>query len=182
YFGETALVLGQPRIADCVAVTEVDLVEVERYDFLYLLRDTTLPSRLARLAKMREERSWEVFNKNSVLRLLTPTQKTQLQSYLNSRPIQAGEALWFAGEPAHEAFLIEDGVIMIESAGGDLAPFQTGAFLGEFDALRHGTQLTTTARVTAPGRVFQISRDDLLRFFQENPGVLVSFLGTKFVE
>jgi CRP-like cAMP-binding protein len=182
YFGETALVLGQPRVADCIAVTDVTLVEVGRYDFLYLLRDTTLPSRLARLAKMREERSWEVFNRNSVLRSLTPTQKTQLQSYLTSRSIQTDEALWFAGEPAHVAFLIDEGVITIESASGDLAPFQSGAFLGEFEALRNGAQLTTTARVTSPGRVFQISRDDLLRFFQENPGVLVSFLGTKFVE
>jgi CRP-like cAMP-binding protein/phosphoribosyl 1,2-cyclic phosphodiesterase len=182
YFGETALVLGQPRVADCVAVTDVTLVEVERYDFLYLLRETTLPSRLARLAKMREERSWEVIDRNSVLRSLTPTQKTQLQSYLTSRPIQKEEALWFAGERAHEAFLIDEGVITIESASGDLAPFHSGAFLGEFDALRQGGPLTTTARVSAPGRIFQISREDLLRFFQENPGALVSFLGTRFVE
>jgi CRP-like cAMP-binding protein/phosphoribosyl 1,2-cyclic phosphodiesterase len=182
YFGETALVLGQPRVADCVAVTDVTLVEVERYDFLYLLRETTLPSRLARLAKMREERSWEVIDRNSVLRSLTPTQKTQFQSYLTSRPIQKEEALWFAGERAHEAFLIDEGVITIESASGDLAPFHSGAFLGEFDALRQGGPLTTTARVSAPGRIFQISREDLLRFFQENPGALVSFLGTRFVE
>lgn len=182
YFGETALVLGQPRVADCVAVTDVTLVEVGRYDFLYLLRETALPSRLARLAKMREERSWEVFARNSVLRSLTPTQKTQLQSFLTSRTIQTDEALWFSGEAAHEAFLLDEGVVTIESASGHLAPFHSGAFLGEFDALRQHTPLTTTARVTSPGRVFHISREDLLRFFQDNPGVLVSFLGTKFVE
>ena len=94
----------------------------------------------------------------------------------------AHEALWFAGEPAHEAFLVDEGVVTIESASGHLAPFQSGAFLGEFDALRQGGALATTARVTAPGRVFQIHREDLLRFFQENPGVQVSFLGTKFIE
>ncbi|RYE86756.1 MAG: cyclic nucleotide-binding domain-containing protein, partial [Myxococcales bacterium] len=182
YFGETALVLGQPRVADCVATTEVTLVEVGRYDFLYLLRGTALPSRLARLAKMREERSWELFDRNSVLRSLTPTQKTQFQSFLTTRPIVADEALWFAGEPAHEAFLVDEGVVTIESASGHLAPFQSGAFLGEFDALRQSGALATTARVSAPGRVFQIHREDLMRFFQENPGVLVSFLRTKFVE
>lgn len=182
YFGETALVLGQPRVADCVALTDVTLVEVGRYDFLYLLRDTALPSRLARLAKMREERSWEVFDKNSVLRSLTPTQKTQLQSYLTSRPIVADEALWFAGEEAREAFLLDEGVVTIEGDRGQLAPFQSGAFLGEFDALRQGSSLSSTARVSTPGRAFHINRDDLLRFFQDNPGVLVSFLGTKFVE
>jgi CRP-like cAMP-binding protein len=182
YFGETALILGQPRLADVVATTDVTLVEVGRYDFLYLLRETALPSRLARLARMREERSWEIFEANSVLRALTPGQKTQLQSYLTTRTLQAGDLLWYAGETAQEAFLIDEGVVMIESTGGHLAPFRSGGFLGEFDALRHGSALSTTARCTEGGKVFQISRDDLLRFFQENPGVLVSFLGTKFIE
>jgi CRP-like cAMP-binding protein len=182
YFGETALILGQPRSADIVAKTDVSLIEIGRYDFLYLLRETGLHSRLVRLAKNREERSWEVVEKNSVLRALTSAQKTQLQSYLSSRIIQVGDLLWMRGDPAAYAFLLDDGVVSIESDSGKLEPFRTGAFLGEFEALRHDTPLCTTARVTGAGKVFQIDRDELMSFFQENPGVLVSFVGTKFVE
>jgi CRP-like cAMP-binding protein len=182
YFGETALLLDQPRNADVVARTDVDLVEIDRYGFLYLLRGTDIPRRLERLARMRAEHSWELFEKNSVLRTLTSAQKTQLQSYLESRPIKEREILWRAGDSAQEAFLIDDGAVSLEAGGVSLEPFRCGAFLGEFDALRLELPLGSTARVAHPGRVFRIGGDDLGRWFQDNPGILLSFLGTRFVE
>lgn len=182
YFGETALVLAQPRNADVIAQTDATLVAIGRYEFLYLLRGTNVPERLVRLARTREERAWEVIEKNSALRGLTSAQKTQLQSYLGARAVRAGEVLWHAGEGAEAAFLLDDGVVAIDAGGAALAPFRAGAFVGEFDAIRQGGALGSTARVLEGGRAFQIGRRDLEHFFQDNPGVLVSFLGTKFVE
>lgn len=182
YFGETSLVLGQPRNADVYAKTDALLVEIGRYDFLYLLRGTDLPTRLVRLARMRAERSWKVFERNSVLRGLTSAQKTQLQSYMEPRVVRVHEVLWRAGHTAEQAFLVDEGAVVIESGSGTLAPFQSGAFVGEFDAIRQGDTLTTTARVAETGRVFQIGCEELRRFFQDNPGILVSFMGTRFVE
>ncbi len=178
FFGETALVLAQPRNASVFAKTALDLVEIDRYDFLYLLRGTDIPQRLVRLARMREERSWEVFEKNSALRQLTSAQKTQLQSFLEPRTVTRGDLLWRAGEPAVYAFIVDEGRFAVES----LEPFHAGAFLGEVDALRDGRACPSTARAVEDGRVFRITRSDLLRFFNENPGVLLSFLGTRFVE
>jgi CRP-like cAMP-binding protein len=178
YFGETALVLAQPRNASVFAKTALDLVEIDRYDFLYLLRGTDIPHRLVRLARMREERSWEVFEKNSALRQLTSGQKTQLQSFLEPRTVTKGDLLWRAGEPAVYAYIVDEGRFAVES----LEPFHAGAFLGEVDALREGRACPSTARAVEDGRVFRITRSDLLRFFNENPGVLLSFLGTRFVE
>lgn len=182
YFGETALILGQPRSADVVAKTDVSLIEIGRYDFLYLLRDTELHGRLVRLARMRAEGSWEVFERNAVLRGMTSTQKTELQSYLEPRRIEPGELLWQQGEPATSAYLLVEGEVNIESDAEPLAPFQAGAFLGEFDALRHDGTLLASARVSKAGKVYEIERASLQRFFLDNPGVLVSFAGTKFVE
>jgi CRP-like cAMP-binding protein len=101
---------------------------------------------------------------------------------MSSRPLRAGELLWRAGEPAEEAVLVEEGAVVLEARSSQLAPFHQGAFVGEFDALRQGNALVTTARVAEGGRVFHIGREDLARFFGENPGVLVSFLGRRFVE
>ena len=66
--------------------------------------------------------------------------------------------------------------------GGELAPFTSGVFVGEIDALLRGAPATTTARVSGPGKVFAIDHDDLSRFFDDNPGVYLSFLGTRFIE
>ena len=182
FFGETALVLGQPRIADVVARTDVDLIEIDRHDFLYLIRGTDIQDRLVRLARMREEHSWEVFEQNSVIRNLSSSQKTQLQTYLESTNVKPGEVLWRAGDRAKEAVLIDDASIQLDADNGTLDPFFSGAFIGEADPLRMDGVLTTTARVVGKGRIFRISQRDLNRFFQDNPGALVSFLGTRFVE
>ncbi len=178
YFGETALILSQPRNASVFAKTVLDLVEIDRYDFLYLLRGTDIPQRLVRLARMRAERSWEVFEKNSALRALTSAQKTQLQSFLEPRDVKKGEPLWTKGEGAVHAFIVDEGRVAIDG----LEPFHSGAFLGEVDALRDGLANQSSARAVEDGRVFRIARADLMRFFNENPGVLLSFLGTRFVE
>lgn len=183
YFGETALILSQARNADVFAHTDCVLVEIDRYDFMYLLRGTDIAERLVRLARMREERSWELFGSNSALQTLTSAQKTQLQSYLEVVEVKADDRLWSAGKPAEEAFLVDHGRVVLEGYGGmALAPYGQGAFLGEIDALVSRKPTTGGARVVEGGRVFRIRRGDLLRWFEENPGVYLGFLGTRAVE
>lgn len=183
YFGETALILGQPRNADVFAHTDCVVVEIDRYDFMYLLRGTDIADRLVRLARMREERSWELFSRNSGLEMLTSAQKTQLQSYLEVVEVKQGDLLWSAGVPAEAAFLIDQGRVALEGYGDTtLEPFGPGAFLAEVDALVERRATVGAARVVEAGRVFRIKRADLLRWFEENPGVHLAFLGTRAVE
>ena len=183
YFGETALILSQARNADVFAHTDCVLVEIDRYDFMYLLRGTDIAERLVRLARMREERSWELFSCNSALQTLTSAQKTQLQSYLEVVEVKPDDRLWTVGTPAEHAFLIDHGRVILEGyATVALAPFSQGAFLGEIDALVSRKPTTGAARVVEGGRVFRIARGDLLRWFEENPGVYLGFLGTRAVE
>lgn len=182
YFGETALILRQPRNADVVALTDLGLVQIDRYDFLYLLRGTDIPNRLVRLATMRQERSWELFAKNSTLAQLTSGQKTQLQSYLEVFETQAGQELWSSDSPAEAAFVVDAGAVTLEGYGADLHPFGPGSFLGEVDAIVAGETTRGAARVTEAGRVFKLRRADLIRWFDENPGIQLAFLGTRAVE
>ncbi|MDC3378948.1 cAMP/cGMP-dependent 3',5'-cyclic-AMP/GMP phosphodiesterase [Planctomycetota bacterium] len=183
YFGETALLLGQPRNADVVAVTDLELVKINRYDFRHLLRGTDIPERLVRLAKIREERSWELFAKNMVLEPLTSAQKTQLQSFLEVVDLTEGQVLWSAGQPAEFAYLIDQGEVALEGYADDrLLPFGSGAFLGEIDALVEKGTVRAAARVEESGRAFRISGTNLARWFDQNPGAMLAFIGATAIE
>jgi CRP-like cAMP-binding protein/ribonuclease BN (tRNA processing enzyme) len=182
YFGEMAILLDQPRSADAVAKTDVDLVVIDRNDFLAILRGSEMLTRLERLVRVRDEGAWELFAKNSVLASLTSSQKTQLQTYMVPKHGGAGEVLWRAGDVPEHAYLVEDAVVTMRCPEGDLKPFAVGAFVGEVDALRTAGPSPSSARVTQNGKLFAIERADLVRFFEDNPGVYLSFLGARFVE
>lgn len=182
FFGEIALLFDQPRNADAIARTDVDLVTIDRNDFLSVLRGSEMLVRLERMVRVRDEGAWEVLAKNSVLSALTSAQKTQLQMYLTAHAAQADEVLWRAGEVPARAYFVDDAAVTVHGPDGDLKPFAGGAFVGEVDALGDGTAASSSARVTRAGRLFSIERADLVRFFEDNPGVKLSFLGARFVE
>jgi CRP-like cAMP-binding protein len=182
YFGEMAILLDQPRSADVIARTDVDLVALDRNDFLSALRGSEMLTRLERLVRVRDEGAWELLARNSVLAFLTSSQKTQLQTYLVPAQGVANQVLWQAGDTPSRAYLVDDAIVTLRCPEGELKPFTSGAFVGEVDALRTSGPSPSSARVTQPGKLFVIERHDLVRFFEDNPGVYLSFLGTRFVE
>ncbi len=182
YFGEMAILLDQPRSADAISMTDVDLIAIDRNDFLAILRGSEMLTRLERLVRVRDEGAWELLAKNSVLAALTSAQKTQLQMYLVPSQAEDDAVLWRSGDIPRHAYLVDDAVVTMRCPEGDLKPFSTGAFVGEVDALRTGGPAPSSARVTRSGKLFAIEKTDLGRFFEDNPGVYLSFLGARFIE
>lgn len=182
YFGEMAILLDQPRSADAISITDVDLIAIDRNDFLAILRGSEMLRRLERLVRVRDEGAWELLAKNSVLSALTSAQKTQLQMYLSPSQVDDDQILWRAGEIPRHAYLVDDAVVTMCGPEGELKPFTSGAFVGEVDALRAGGPAPSSARVTQTGKLFAIEKSDLGRFFEDNPGVYLSFLGARFIE
>ena len=86
------------------------------------------------------------------------------------------------GDVPKRAYLVADATVTLRCPEGELKPFTSGAFIGEVDALRLEAPSPSSARVTQTGALFAIDRPDLERFFEDNPGVYLSFLGTRFVE
>jgi CRP-like cAMP-binding protein/phosphoribosyl 1,2-cyclic phosphodiesterase len=183
YFGETSLVTGNKRNADILAVTDVEVIEFDRYDFLYLLRGTDVMERMRHLDEMRSQSSWDVINTNSVLATLSSSQKTQLQAILHRRTIKKGEVLWGKGGESIEAVLVDEGKLIFE--GGEdagLTPFGHGAFLGDIRGMRVRAKNCSTLKAIEDGSIFSIARDELIDFFDCNPGLQLAFLKARFVE
>jgi hypothetical protein len=159
-------------------------VALDRNDFLAALRGSEMLARLERLVRVRDEGdgAWELLAQNSVLTHLTSAQKTQLQTYLVPCLGGDNEVLWRAGDVPKRAYLVDDAVVTLRCPEGELKPFTCGAFVGEVDALRATGPSPSSARVTQTGKMFAIDQPDLVRFFEDNPGVYLSFLGTRFVE
>jgi hypothetical protein len=102
--------------------------------------------------------------------------------YLTATNVDTNEGLWRAGEIPKRAYLVDDATVTMRGPEGELKPFTTGAFVCEVDPVRTNGPAASSARVTQKGRLFFMERDDLVRFFEDNPGVYLSFLGTRFVE
>lgn len=183
YFGETSLVTDQPRNATIKAVTDCEVLALERYDFLYLLRGTNIVERMRHLDRMRQQRSWDVLGANSVLRTLTAAQKTQLQGFMRKRSFEPGEVLWKRGDAATEAILIDEGSVTLDLADEqEFRPFTQGSFIGDINALRRGADYGYQVEAKDAGTLFSFAREELLDFFERNPGVQLAFLNTRFVE
>ena len=179
YFGEAALLLDRPRGADVIAETQVELLAIERDEFLALVHKSELHERLHRLVQGQADGTWELINQNNALSHMSSAQKTQLETFFEPRETVVGDVLAAAGSIPSEVVLLDTAEAALD---GVERPFVRGAFLGDVDATLEGRTTECGARVSRAGRIFVLSRADLRAFFAENPGALLTFLGTKFVE
>jgi CRP-like cAMP-binding protein len=181
HFGEMSIVTGAKRTATIYALTDVETVEYSKPEFLHLVRRTNAIERLKHLGAMQRQQSWQVISCNSILEKLTSAQKTYLQSILHWRELKKGDVLWVAGEAATEAVLIESGRFSFARAR-EMAPFTKGAFVGDMNAIMDGGELTTSLICVEKGCVYYVTKTDLLKFFEDNPGFQVFFMSRRFVE
>ena len=199
YFGEQALVAPDCiRSADIIAVTDMTCYQFQRQDFNWLLHGTNVVAKIERMIMARQDAVWDLIGMNSVLRLLTPTQKTQLEQRCMPKYYEQGEYVWEEGGPATIACLIDSGKFKFVAAKNKgmrrrapsvfrhLGPppppqFMPGSFVGEIDALLEDKPLQTTLCAKEAGQVMLISKEDLLEFFTNAPGVLLAMLHTQFV-
>jgi CRP-like cAMP-binding protein len=181
HFGEMSILTKQPRTASIIAETRVECIVFSGPEFMHLVRETTALNRLAHLGLMQREESWQTLNCNSVFGSLSSSQKTYLQSILHKRDAFRGELLWEKGEDARIAVLVESGKYVFSRAK-HLTPFSRGAFVGDMAALLYSKPISTTLVCIEDGTFYYITKKNLLKFFEDNPGVLVHIKDSKFTE
>jgi len=182
YFGEMSLVTGTARSASAIAQTDVDIVAYSKEDFLSILRGhTETIDFILKLSQRRQEPSWQVISNNAVLHRMTNAQKTKLQASLQKKDVKKGESIWQSEKPMDFCYLIAEGEAAFKDK--DLAPFKSGAFLGEINALLSGKEIySTTLEAITDGWGYGIPKNDLISFFDHYPGIKLCFLDTIFVD
>ena len=98
----------------------------------------------------------------------------ELAAFGEDQAVDAGQVLYRAGDASYDFYVVLDGRAEIVRAGteGDtvIASYGAAGFLGELNLLT-GQRPYLTARVTEPGRVLRIRRDDFRRLMSEKPDI-----------
>jgi CRP-like cAMP-binding protein len=90
--------------------------------------------------------------------------------------VPAGHVLIKPGQEGAGMFVIADGHVTVELAGGATIDIGPGEFIGELSLLVDGLVHTGRVRAASPVRCLAISRDDFDRLLATYPMVAVSML------
>jgi uncharacterized membrane protein len=109
---------------------------------------------------------------------------TELRELLRTRDTAAGTRLFSAGDLGDALYLIESGRVRIHVSDDDkkqivLAELARGDFFGEM-AIIDGQKRSADATVIEDGRLAVLSRENFLRFINQNPAVALEMLSATF--
>jgi uncharacterized membrane protein len=109
---------------------------------------------------------------------------TELRSLLRTQEVAANTAVFHTGDRGDAMFLIESGRVRISVIDEDqkpiiLAELAQGDFFGEM-AIIDGKHRSADATVVEDARLAILSRDDFLRFINNNPIVALQMLSATF--
>lgn len=84
--------------------------------------------------------------------------------------VQAGHVLMLEGEPGDTFYVIADGTVRVERAGGAVRSMTAGGFLGEIALLEHGPR-TATATCVTDCRLLAVEHHEFDRLMQTFPNL-----------
>jgi CRP-like cAMP-binding protein/phosphoribosyl 1,2-cyclic phosphodiesterase len=176
YFGEVALITGQKRTADIQAVTDVVAWAIEKEMFLSFIAGTPFETALRRLAKIRDAESWATLSESSSFRILTSTQKTILESMIHRAQVQEPSVLLREGNFIDRLFILREGEIEISRGKKKIGCLRRGDYVGSVLKIYRSEPSLYTFRNTGPVSLYYVERDDMLRFLEQNPGLVMKLV------
>ncbi|OQR96142.1 cGMP-dependent protein kinase [Achlya hypogyna] len=123
YFGEMALMLNEPRQANCIAKGKVACYVLGRNEFTQLLGP--LRSLLDRQMRIRVLRSVPLLN------YLTDDELDLLAHALRVVSFEDKEQILRQGDPGDTFFIISDGKVSVRKTGIEIMQLRSGEFFGE---------------------------------------------------
>lgn len=173
YIGETSMILNAPRNADVVAETDLKVLVMGKYDFLYFIRGTEIARHMEVIAENREYNTWALFDESTLFRDLSPTQRTHLQGIMTRNEIPAGEVIAVEGSSRQNFFLLDKGTVKLSRKGKFLMKAMRGSFFGKIYANPMRGLHRITLEVSSSAVIYSIDIMEFYRFLEHNPGVFL---------
>lgn len=177
YFGELALLENQPRSADIIARTHLELLRMSRHDFYCFIRGSGLLAYLRNVARNRRLIPSELWDNHPLWGQLTSFQQSQLVSIAGHRLLSKDQVLFSAGQPVNEYFLVVSG--QIECTFPDIGQLQiasNGTMLGPIGRHLELPNHRFQAKALIDSKFVVFPGDELLKFLRHNPGVFLRVL------
>lgn len=174
YIGETSMILNKPRNANIVAETDVKVLLMEKYDFLYFIRGSEVASRMKIVAMNRSFDTWQLFDDTPILKNLNSTQRTYLQGLMSREVVSKGTVFARQGRIRSKFFLVESGCVALVRDGNEVVSGKRGSFLFKIygDLRRGGYRFSYIAKEDSV--IYNIDVIDFYRFLEHNPGVFLA--------
>jgi CRP-like cAMP-binding protein len=173
YFGETSMILNMPRNADVVAESELKVLAMDKYDFLYFIRGSEIARHMKVIAENREYDTWLLFDEAPLLHGLSATQRTQLQGIMTRVEFADEKIIAKEGAERDTIYLVDSGTVAMSRCGRRVARARRGSLFMRIYSPpargRHRFTLTAAGPVVA----YTIDTMEFYRFLERNPGVFL---------
>ena len=176
YFGERSIVNDTPRSATVVAATHVELLYMNRFDYLRFVRETGIIEHMQRLAANRDARTWRLFDKHPVLRTLSSPLRTRLQAIMHREVHPEGTLLVRSDDNEAAAFLVSGGCLTTRCLDGERTHYGEGTLVTYVDAIIKREASGEAVRVTSDAVVYRLEYEGFREFLLDNPGLYLRLL------
>ncbi len=173
YIGETSMILNAPRNADVITETDLKVLVMDKYDFLYFIRGSEIARHMKVIAENREHNTWALFDDSPLLRGLSPTQRTQLQGIMSRQEIPAGKTFAREMTERDNFHILDSGKVKVQRRGKDLFQAARGTLFAKiFTSAMRGKHRFSLISAT-PLVLYSIDILEFYRFLERNPGIFL---------
>jgi CRP-like cAMP-binding protein len=173
-FGEISLLTGAPPTSTVTALTDCEVLEIEREDLNVLARTfPSVPQVLATFAQQRMARN--LLATSPLFGPVPEAERSALLSRFAFRGVAPGETVIREGEPVQALVLVLAGELVVQKedpAGGvvSLSILREGDIAGEI-ALLKGLRATATVVASRKTAIAALDRTRFEQLISEHPGV-----------
>ncbi len=176
YFGEVALLTNSARTADIIAETDLDVLTIEKNQFLNFIAGTEFEELLHRLINGRTEETWNTLVQSETLQQLTDYQKMWLESCLEPAGFRRSQTLIQAGKKLPGVYIVRNGGVEVRDGRKTIAVLGPGDLAGEMYDIQRDAPAAYNLVADRDMQAFYISAEDVQRFVRRNPGTAMRLL------